>query len=526
VTAAGALADVTVDDGGLRLSGPPEALVDVLFDGRRIWSFRVGQSGEREGAAGPWRVRWPGDLVPFLRGHAHVTVREHAGSPAFDDEVRLGTSDERIEVTDRRGRPLVVDGTGRLAIAFEARDGAGMAPLVEALEHVVRLLNEAGVAAFPAYGTLLGTVRDGAFIAHDSDADVGYISRFDTPVDVIRESFRLQRELERAGYDTIRYSGGAFKVLVREDDDLVRGLDVFGGAMMLGHLMLMGELYVPFERSWLLPLGTAELAGRPFPVPAEPERMLAAMYGPSWRVPDPAFKFTTPESTNRRLNGWFRGTRVNRAPWDRRYAASREGVPQQNPHQLARELHRREPAGCTVVDLGCGRGQDAFWLARQGHRVFGLDYAEDGFAGMQREAAEHDVPVSYHPMNLLDLRHAMAWGARISRVEGPRAVLARHVIDATNVRGRRHAWRLAKMALGGGGRMYAEFVVGPPGNPALAGTLLTPLDPAVVADEVEQFGGRVVGVEHFETTHTGQPPIVGDRGGPAPACRMVMEWTA
>ena len=82
---------------------------------------------------------------------------------------------------------------------------------------------------------------------------------------------------------------------------MTRGLDVFGGFLDGGRLHLMGEIGTEFERDWIYPLGTAELAGRTMPVPARPERLLEAMYGPGWRTPDPAFKFTTPDRTIRRL---------------------------------------------------------------------------------------------------------------------------------------------------------------------------------------------------------------------------------
>ena len=61
-------------------------------------------------------------------------------------------------------------------------------------------LQKAGIDAFPAYGTLLGAVREGRLIGHDSDADLGYVSEHTHPVDVVRESFRLQRALADMGY--------------------------------------------------------------------------------------------------------------------------------------------------------------------------------------------------------------------------------------------------------------------------------------------------------------------------------------
>ena len=56
------------------------------------------------------------------------------------------------------------------------------------MERILDALHEIGIEAFPAYGTLLGAVREGRLLGHDSDADLGYVSRRTVPVDVIRES--------------------------------------------------------------------------------------------------------------------------------------------------------------------------------------------------------------------------------------------------------------------------------------------------------------------------------------------------
>jgi hypothetical protein len=79
------------------------------------------------------------------------------------------------------------------------------------------------------------------------------------------------------------------------------------------------------------------------------------------------------------------------------------------------------------------------------------------------------------------------------------------------------------MTLRGGGRLYADIVTGAPDAPGLAGSLLYPLDPDQVADEVAAYGGTVVEVDDVTVIRTGQP-AVGVPGVRKPACRMVMEW--
>src|SRR5690606_23147857 len=50
-TAGGTLADVRVDDTGITATSRSEMVLDVVFDGRRIWSFWLHRDGVRRGAA-------------------------------------------------------------------------------------------------------------------------------------------------------------------------------------------------------------------------------------------------------------------------------------------------------------------------------------------------------------------------------------------------------------------------------------------------------------------------------------------
>ena len=199
---------------------------------------------------------------------------------------------------------------------------------------------------------------------------------------MVRESFRLQRALADMGYRISRYSGGAFKVDVVEADGSVRGLDVFGGFLARRQPAPDGrDPHARSEREWIFPLGTCTLEGRELPGAGEHRRVPRRDVRPRLAGPRPGVQVRDArESTHRRLNGWFRGTRVKRESWDRTYsrlpsaAAGRRAV---RLRHLGRGARR---AGCPerVVDIGCGRGADDLWFARQGAPVVGLDYAIRG----------------------------------------------------------------------------------------------------------------------------------------------------
>lgn len=521
--AATRITGVRVDHEGIHLASPGDELCNLHFDDRRIWSFWTGRDGETEGAGR--LVRWPERLTLHLEGTTRVTIRQGDGTTVFDEEVRFGTEERRLSVVDRLGAPLGIDNYGRLVKTFETRDSHQLIPLLDALETVLGLLRAEGLEAFPAYGTLLGAVREGTFIGHDSDADVGYVSRHEHPLEVIRESHRVQRAVQRQGYPTTRYSGAAFKIDVPDADGSVRGLDVFGGFFTGGRLALMGEVWAPFEKEWIFPLGIVELAGRALPAPAQPEHLLAAMYGEGWRVPDPAFKFEKSAQAQRRFDAWFRGTRHNRPAWDHRYGLARLLPPYQPPHELARHLHEREEPGTWVLDVGCGRGRDVRWLARQQRPAIGLDYSEVAMAYIRERAAQQGWPAQLRTMNLLELRQVLAWGALLAARPGPRAVLARHILDSTSRQGVENFWRLVSMVLGGGGRLYLEVLTAPITDPEGRVPLTVPVDPDALMRDLERRGARVLARHDL----VGEPIDYGygeemSRGKQWRSCRLEVEW--
>jgi 2-polyprenyl-3-methyl-5-hydroxy-6-metoxy-1,4-benzoquinol methylase len=86
--------------------------------------------------------------------------------------------------------------------------------------------------------------------------------------------------------------------------------------------------------------------------------------------------------------------------WEERYSGE-EKVWSGNPNpQLVAEVSGL-PSG-TALDVGCGEGGDVIWLARQGWRVTGADFAGNGLARAARHAEEAGVA------DRIDWRHVDA----------------------------------------------------------------------------------------------------------------------
>lgn len=84
-------------------------------------------------------------------------------------------------------------------------------------------------------------------------------------------------------------------------------------------------------------------------------------------------------------------TEMDQEFWDRRYTEHRRiwsGNP--NPHLVTSASPL--PAG-RALDVGCGEGADALWLARRGWRVTGIDLSEVALARAREQAGLEDPEV-------------------------------------------------------------------------------------------------------------------------------------
>ena len=84
---------------------------------------------------------------------------------------------------------------------------------------------------------------------------------------------------------------------------------------------------------------------------------------------------------------------MNAEEWDRRYDRA-EYVWHVAPNRFLPELVAGLPVG-RALDLACGEGRNAVWLAQQGWSVTAVDFSPVGVAKGQRLAADSDVDVEW-----------------------------------------------------------------------------------------------------------------------------------
>lgn len=476
-----------VDGAGVVVPQAASGALTVSMDGQHVWSFRPSLDGGLRDDA--WFVPWPPLLVPYLNGATHVQVVDFASGHVYvDEEVVLGESkgDSRVSVLDRNGNPLAVNKAGTLSRAFLATDASARAEIIEGTKRILDDLLEAGAAAYLCYGALLGAVRNGQMIGHDSDTDVCYLSDHESPVDIILESYRIERSMRAKGYSTFRMSAADFKVALplaggREED-----VDVFAAFFVGDRFFQLGNRSGAMRRESIVPLGTIELEGVTFPAPAEPVAMMAFLYGPSWRDPDPSFRYADPLDGVRRLNGWLRGFRTEQPKWNRWYLAHGKNLPRHGS-LFASWVRSRIPDDALVVDLGCGFGRDTVFFASEGHPVVAYDCAPEARRNTSERLEESGLSGDVRRLQANELRGVMLEGTALAIGQQPVVLYARQLINSFDDTARQNIFRVARMV---GGSLFVEFSTGE--GHLLPEGLMGRIDPDYVVVQAATFGGRVV----------------------------------
>jgi SAM-dependent methyltransferase len=483
-----------VDAQGIVLHDAPSVPLLVHFDEQYVWSFTPGRDGVVEGQS--FRIAWPAAMGPFLSGRTRVRVASYDGDVVLHDaEVAFGAGVDRVALVDEQGAPLSVDKVGHLTRAFEETPQSIKQEMLEATLTVLTALKErCGVEGYLCYGALLGAVRQGTMLGHDSDVDLCYYSRHTTPADIIAESFRIQRELRALGWRILRMSAADTKVLWELSDGTISHIDIFPAFTVAGTFYQFGNRNGSFDvDAHLLPLGTITLEGVEFPAPRHPEEMLSFVYGPHWRVPDPGFRYQDDPLGTRRLDGWFRGLRSEVPAWSAIFKGDAVDRVPAGPSSFARWVEPQLGEGAAVVDVGAGTGRDALWLGAQGHRVLATDFSLPSMTHIKtRRDALGEDRVTAELFILNDTRRLMSLVVALSR--DPHHLYARGLIGSLDSSARQNLFRLAGAVLRGGQSLFLEFSAAVPGAdlplPEPVG-LTRRFDPEWLRREIEEHGGVV-----------------------------------
>jgi hypothetical protein len=473
---------VVVNGDGVYFPDRTIPVCDILIEGHRVLSMLP--SKQEKMLLGKALIEWPRRLKPFLRGTGHVIVREHgSGIVHHDAEIQFDGSDVRSSVVDAEGRQLIMSKWGDMTHSFD--DSDDIDEQIKMTARLLRDLHEIGVPGYVAYGTLLGAVRSGKVIGHDSDTDVSYLSAHEHPADIALESFFVQRGLRTRGWKLERSRLGKLKVIE------LHKCDIFVSYFYGDKYYLDQWAEGPMRREQILPLSTVTIEGHELPAPAEPADVLELNYGPNWGTPDPSFRYDINAPHLARVRGWFGGHTTNKLAWNRFWGDPEMAT--RRPSPFAAWVAERIDRTATLIDLGCGDGTDTISLARLGIRAVGWDYAGQALVKARRAAAGLTPKPRFRKVSIADTRVSLAEGALIAAMPGPKTVTARLVLDTLTFDGYVNFWQLLRLLMARGDMAYLEFRAKP--NRPLAGYPLGlwsgVVDVRDVRRRIEAIGGEI-----------------------------------
>lgn len=163
------------------------------------------------------------------------------------------------------------------------------------LQRIIDAFDRHHVPGFVAAGSLLGFVRDGGFMPHDDDIDVGVLPGEWSPVRLLRmlveeEGFKFEfafKFRERTVEFKVSWDGVPIDVFCyeRNDDDFYCTCFYY-----------FPEIHYPSENAnsvWRIheyniqTIKKIHVMDMDVPVPSDPERVMEKLYGDDWRTPNP-----------------------------------------------------------------------------------------------------------------------------------------------------------------------------------------------------------------------------------------------
>ena len=88
--------------------------------------------------------------------------------------------------------------------------------------------------------------------------------------------------------------------------------------------------------------------------------------------------------------------------WEQTYRNMEVSTFLKGPTVDVNEYYTIFPPKARVLDVGCGEGRNAIFLAKQGHTVDAFDLSENGIAKAERIAQAEGVSVHFFPCDLND----------------------------------------------------------------------------------------------------------------------------
>lgn len=169
---------------------------------------------------------------------------------------------------------------------------------LDALAHAVAgfeqlFAAEFGLSIYLSWGSLLGAVRAGDFIGHDTDIDLAYLSAAKEDFEIVEENETIVRVLRDRGFAVQRHTKGQLHVNVAGDRNAARlpayNLDVWTSWIRDERYYHYPDVKGEITAAAVVPLARGNFRSEQLLMPADPEQLLRCFYGDGWIDPDPDY---------------------------------------------------------------------------------------------------------------------------------------------------------------------------------------------------------------------------------------------
>lgn len=371
-----------------------------------------------------WPYLGKGDVLTFSYGGRPLTIQEHGLAWIYSGD--RPSRSKRIIKRINTGYVINKYGKIRKGMQTNLSYKDWIFVTLEALRNDIKEI--IGCESFPFYGSMLGAVREGDFIGHDNDFDMIYISKHTEPESIKAEYYDLCSELISLGYLVKIRKTHAW--IIQRGTKSKNKIDVFFGWYDKdGYLQVSnGYHHDPVHKSvGIEELVPYPLAGHEVLLPVGAEAILGQLYGPNWRIPDRGFKHRSP-TLRVDQSYWLNIGRAHDLYWKQFYRDHAAVTVSPFARRVAERIDRDR----VIVEIGCGSGGDACFLAEQGHQVVAIDRNTDAIALAQAHQESEGVEgVTFSVLNAYDQKSLDAL-LKQAAAKGPLLVYLRFYLHAVS----------------------------------------------------------------------------------------------